>query len=68
MILDFSFFTILFNFMTGFCRFFKDSLIPLHNALPTTKPSAFLKDDIVFSVIPKPITAFFVLLNLLILK
>jgi hypothetical protein len=33
--------------------------ISLQIALPTTKPSAFLSDLIVFSVIQNPITTFF---------
>jgi len=44
--------------VTGFCRFLIDSEIFLHNALPTTKPSAFFNDDMVLAVIPKPITKF----------
>jgi len=35
-----------------------DSDISLHNALPTTRPSAFFNDEMVLIVIPKPITKF----------
>ena len=42
-------FTILLTFVTGFCPFLIDSEIFLHNALPTTKPSAFFSDEIVLS-------------------
>ena len=45
--------------MTGFCPFFKLFVISLQIALPTTNPSAFLSLEIVFSVIPNPITQFF---------
>ena len=45
--------------MTVFCLLSIDLDISLHIALPTTKPSAFFRDLIVFSVIPKPITTFF---------
>ena len=41
--------------MTGFCLLRSDLEISLHNALPTTKPSAFFKAEIVSRVIPKPI-------------
>ena len=36
-----------------------ESVISLQIALPTTSPSAFLREFIVFSVIPNPITTFF---------
>ncbi|SVE56301.1 uncharacterized protein METZ01_LOCUS509155, partial [marine metagenome] len=45
--------------VTGFCPFFKLLVISLQIALPTTKPSADFNFEIVFSVIPKPITQFF---------
>ena len=51
--------TILVTFVTGFWRFFNDFDISAHIALPTTNPSAFLRDEIVFLVIPKPMTTFF---------
>ena len=60
-------FTILPIFVTGFCLFLIDSDISLHNALPTTKPSAFFNDEIVLIVIPKPITKFLDLIIFLIL-
>jgi len=60
-------FTILHTFVTGFCLFLIDSDISLHNALPTTKPSAFFNDKIVLLVIPKPITKFLDLFICLIL-
>ena len=41
--------------------FFKELDISLQIALPTTNPSAFFRDLIVFSVIPNPITTFFAL-------
>ena len=44
--------------MTGFCLFLTDSDIPLHNALPTTRPSALFNNEIVLGVIQKPITKF----------
>jgi hypothetical protein len=53
--------------VTGFWRFLIEFDISLHKALPTTNPSAFLKDAMVFSVIPKPITIFLFLLSFLIL-
>jgi len=45
--------------VTAFCFFSIDLEISLQIALPTTKPSAFFRDWMVFSVIPKPITTFF---------
>jgi len=42
-------------------------VIVLHNKEPTTKPFADFRDDIVLSVIPKPITKFFLGLILFIL-
>ena len=42
--------------MTTFCLFLIDLEISLQIALPTTNPSVFFSDLIVFSVIPKPIT------------
>ena len=45
--------------MTAFCLFFIELVISLQIALPTTSPSAFLREFIVFSVIPNPITTFF---------
>ena len=54
--------------MTGFCLFFIAFVISLQIALPTTRPSAFLRDFIVFSVIPNPITTFFDLLRFLIFE
>ena len=52
--------------MTTFCLFFMELVISLQIALPTTNPSAFLSDFIVFSVIPNPITTFLDLLKFLI--
>ena len=51
----------------GILVFLIDSEIFLHNALPTTKPSAFFNDEIVLIVIPKPITKFLDLFIFLIL-
>ena len=53
--------------MSGFCLLLKLLVISLQIWLPTTSPSVFLKFDIVFSVIPKPITQFFLGLIFLIL-
>ena len=53
--------------MTIFCPLLIELVISLQIALPTTNPSAFLRDFIVFSVIPNPITIFLVLFNDLIL-
>ena len=44
--------------MTIFCLFLIEFVISLQIALPTTNPSAFLRDFIVFSVIPNPMTTF----------
>ena len=44
---------------TQICLFLIEFVISLQIALPTTKPSAFFKDLIVFSVIPNPMTTFF---------
>ena len=41
--------------MTVFCLFFIDFVISLQIALPTTNPSAFFRELMVFSVIPNPI-------------
>jgi len=60
-------YTTLSNFVTGFCLILSELLIVLHNKDPTTKPLADFKEDIVLSVIPKPITKFFLGLILLIL-
>ena len=54
--------------MAGFCFFLIDSDILLHNALPTTRPSAFFNDEMVLTVIPKPITKFLDLFIFLILS
>jgi hypothetical protein len=48
--------------VTGFCLFLIEFEISLQIALPTTNPSAFLRDFIVFSVIPNPMTTFLDLL------
>ena len=53
------FITILLTFVTGFCLLFILFVISLQIALPTTKPSADFNFPIDFSVIPKPITQFF---------
>ena len=45
--------------MTGFCLFLIELVISLQIALPTTNPSADFNFAIVFSVIPNPITQFF---------
>ena len=44
--------------MTGFCPILSEFVIVSHNILPTTSPFADLRDEIVLSVIPKPITSF----------
>jgi hypothetical protein len=62
LILFFNLFTILVTFVTGFCLFLIEFEISLQIALPTTNPSAFLRDFIVFSVIPNPMTTFLDLL------
>ena len=62
LILFFNLLTILVTFVTAFCLFLIELVISLQIALPTTNPSAFLRDFIVFSVIPNPITTFLDLL------
>ena len=49
------------------CPFLIDLLIVLHNWLPTTRPSGDLREEMVFFVIPKPITKFLPELNFFIL-
>ena len=58
-ILFFNILTTLVTFVTVFCLLLIESVISLQIALPTTSPSAFLREFIVFSVIPNPITTFF---------
>ena len=60
-------YTTLPNFVTGFCLILSEFVIVLHNILPTTNPFADFKEAIVLSVIPKPITRFFLGFILLIL-
>jgi hypothetical protein len=52
--------------MAGFCPILSELVIILHSILPITSPLADLREDIVFSVIPNPITRFFLGLILLI--
>ena len=45
--------------MAGFILILSELVIVLHKSEPTTRPEADLKDEIVESVIPKPITKVF---------